>query len=56
MVAGDFERNYHGLIASGYRPLGKTQKEEALKQVITYFQNNKDLSVQVSEPKVSRLK
>ena len=51
-IADDFERNYRGLIASGYRPLGKTQKEEALKQVITYFQNNKDLMQRVVETEV----
>ena len=51
-IAEDFERNYQGLIASGYRPLGKTQKEEALKQVITYFKNNKDLMQRVVETEV----
>ena len=51
-IADDFERNYRGLIASGYRPLGKTQKEEALKQVIMYFQNNKDLMQRVIETEV----
>ncbi|APF17519.1 UvrD/REP helicase [Caldithrix abyssi DSM 13497] len=51
-IADDFERNYRGLIASGYRPLGKTQKEQALKQVVTYFQNNKDLLARVVETEV----
>jgi len=51
-ISDDFERNYRGLIASGYRPLGKRQKEEALKQVITYFQNNKDLMKRVVETEV----
>ncbi|MFQ5453804.1 MAG: PD-(D/E)XK nuclease family protein, partial [Candidatus Zixiibacteriota bacterium] len=51
-IADDFERNYRGLIASGYRPLGKTQKELALKQVITNFQKNKDLMTRVVETEV----
>ncbi len=51
-IADDFERNYRGLIASGYRPLGATQKEEALKQVVTYFKNNKDLMKRVVETEV----
>ena len=51
-IADDFERNYRGLIASGYRPLGIQQKESALKQVITYFLNNKDLLSRVVETEV----
>ena len=51
-ISYEFERNYRGLIASGYRPLGRTQKEEALKQVLTYFQNNKDLMNRVVETEV----
>jgi len=51
-IADDFERNYRGLISSGYRPLGKGPKENALKQVITYFKNNKDLMKRVVETEV----
>jgi len=35
-----FEQNYRALLASGMRPLGKIQKEVALKQVLNYFQQN----------------
>ncbi|MCD6366467.1 MAG: ATP-dependent helicase [Bacteroidales bacterium] len=51
-IADDFERNYRGLVASGYRPLGIAQKENALKQVINYFKNNKDLMKRVVETEV----
>ncbi len=35
-----FEQNYRAFLASGMRPLGKTQKEIALKQVLNYFGQN----------------
>lgn len=48
----DFERNYKALVASGLRPLAQHQKSAALKQVITYFHNNKDLLRRVIETEV----
>jgi DNA helicase-2/ATP-dependent DNA helicase PcrA len=51
-IALDFEQNYKGLVASGLRPLALHQKEAALKQVITYFQNNKDLLKRVIDTEV----
>ena len=51
-IGNDFERNYKGLIASGYRPLGVKQKEKAFGQVINYFKNNKDLLKRVVETEI----
>jgi DNA helicase-2/ATP-dependent DNA helicase PcrA len=52
IIPEDFENNYKGLLASGFRPIRPTQKETALRQVITYFQNNKDLLSRVIETEV----
>ncbi|MHB8336116.1 MAG: ATP-dependent helicase [Ignavibacteriaceae bacterium] len=51
-IAVDLEQNYKGLVASGLRPLALQQKEAALKQVINYFQNNKDLLKRVIDTEV----
>lgn len=52
MIADNFENNYKGLLASGFRPIGVKQKEEALKHVIIYFKNNKDIFRRVIETEV----
>lgn len=51
-IADDFENNYKGLLANGFRPIGIQQKEQGLKQVITYYQNNKDIMKRVIETEV----
>jgi DNA helicase II / ATP-dependent DNA helicase PcrA len=51
-IAKDFELNYKGLLLNGLRPIGLKQKEEALKQVINYYQKNKDLMRRVMETEV----
>jgi len=48
----DFENNYRGLLANGMRPIGIKQKEEALKHVLIYFKNNKDLLKRVIDTEV----
>lgn len=48
----DFEQNYKALVASGLRPLASQQKAIALKQVLTYFHNNKDLLKRVIDTEV----
>jgi DNA helicase II / ATP-dependent DNA helicase PcrA len=52
IIPVDFESNYKGLLANGFRPIRPKQKETALKQVITYFQNNKDILNRVIETEV----
>lgn len=47
-----FENNYKSLLATGLRPLDKTPKESALKQVITYFKQNQDLLERILETEV----
>ena len=47
-----FEENYESLLATGLRPLAKTPKESALKQVITYFRQNQDLLERIVETEV----
>lgn len=47
-----FEQNYHTLLTSGMRPLGKTQKEVALKQVLNYFRQNYDYLNKIIETEV----
>lgn len=47
-----YNENYKGLIATGLRPLAKTPREAGLKQVITYFNQNKDLMDRVIETEV----
>lgn len=47
-----YNENYKGLIASGLRPLAQTPREAGLKQVITYFNQNKDLMDRVIETEV----
>ena len=51
-IANYFEQNYKGLVASGLRRLALNQKEAALKQVFTYFKNNKDLLRRVIDTEV----
>lgn len=48
----DFDDNYKGLLASGMRPIGIQQKEHALRHVLTYFRNNKDLLNRVIDTEV----
>ncbi|MEA1964620.1 MAG: ATP-dependent DNA helicase, partial [Candidatus Aerophobetes bacterium] len=47
-----FEENYRALLTSGMRPLGKTQKEVALKQVLNYFQQNYNYLNRIIEAEV----
>jgi len=47
-----FNQNYNTLIATGLRPLAKTQKEMALKQVINYFDQNHDFLRRIQEAEV----
>lgn len=47
-----FEKNYRALLLAGLRPIAKTQKESALKQVINYFNQNKDLLQKIKETEV----
>jgi len=47
-----FEYNYKALLLSGLRPISKTQKENAMKQVINYYTQNKDLWNRISETEV----
>ncbi|MEO0264827.1 MAG: PD-(D/E)XK nuclease family protein, partial [candidate division WOR-3 bacterium] len=47
-----FERNYKALLLAGLRPIAKTQKESALKHVINYFTQNKDLFQKIKETEV----
>jgi len=46
------EQNYKALLLSGLRPISKTQKETALKQVINYYNQNKDLLNRISETEI----
>ncbi len=46
------EQNYKALLLSGLRPISKTQKEVALKQVINYFMQNQDILERISETEV----
>jgi len=47
-----FEQNYKALLLAGLRPIRKTQKEIALKQVINYVQQNEDLLKRIKETEV----
>ncbi len=49
------EQNYKALLMSGLRPLSKTQKESALKQVMNYFINNKDILKRIKETEMDVL-
>lgn len=51
-IIDNFENNYRGLLANGMRPIGAKQKEEALKHVLIYFKNNKDLLKRVIDTEV----
>ncbi|MBL7111531.1 MAG: ATP-dependent helicase [Bacteroidales bacterium] len=51
-IENDFENNYKGLLANGMRPIGVKQKENALRHVLTYFKNNKDLLQRVIDTEV----
>lgn len=46
------EQNYKALLLSGLRPINKTQKEMAVKQVINYFKQNQDLLKRIKETEV----
>ncbi len=52
IITTDFENNYKGLLAGGYRPLALKSKEGALRHVLTYFQNNKDLIKRVIQTEI----
>jgi DNA helicase-2/ATP-dependent DNA helicase PcrA len=47
-----FEQNYSSLIACGFRPIGKTQKENALKQATDYFRENHEDLKRILEAEV----
>lgn len=47
-----FEKNYKALVFAGLRPISKTLKELALKQVLNYYSNNKGLLERVKETEV----
>lgn len=47
-----FEENYKAQLATGLRPLAPTPKEAALKQVINYFRQNRDIMERVIETEV----
>jgi DNA helicase-2/ATP-dependent DNA helicase PcrA len=47
-----FEQNYKALLLAGLRPISKPQKEQALKQVMNYFLQNKDILQRVQETEV----
>ena len=47
-----FERNYKALLLAGLRPIAKTQKEVALKHVINYINQNKDILRKIKETEV----
>jgi DNA helicase-2/ATP-dependent DNA helicase PcrA len=46
------EHNYKALLLTGLRPISKTQKEVALKQVLNYYRQNQDLLSRISEVEV----
>ncbi|MBP6871788.1 MAG: ATP-dependent helicase [Bacteroidales bacterium] len=48
----DFENNYKGLLSNGMRPIGARQKEDAMRHVLIYFKNNKDLLNRVIDTEV----
>ena len=52
IISEDFENNYKGLLANGYRPLGILPKQGALRHCLNYFQNNKDLLNRVIETEI----
>lgn len=52
VIAEDFENNYKGLIANGYRPLAQQSKQGALRHCLNYFINNKDLLKRVIETEI----
>ena len=35
-------RNYQGLLANGYRPIGEKQQQSALQQVLHYLEQNRE--------------
>lgn len=47
-----FERNYKALVLARLRPLSKTAKELALKHVINYFNQNKDILSRIKETEI----
>jgi len=47
-----FEQNYKALLLSGLRPIAKTQKEIALKQIMNYYTQNKDILSRVTETEI----
>jgi len=47
-----FEKNYKALLLSGLRPIAQTQKESALKQVINYFNQNKEFLTRISDTEI----
>ena len=52
IISEDFENNYKGLLANGYRPLGILPKQGALRHCLNYFINNKDLLNRVIETEI----
>jgi DNA helicase-2/ATP-dependent DNA helicase PcrA len=52
IISVDFENNYKGLLANGYRPLAEQSKHGALRHCLNYFINNKDLLKRVIETEI----
>jgi len=47
-----FEQNYKALIISGLRAISKIQKEVALKQIMNYYTQNKDILLRITETEI----
>jgi len=51
-IPGFFNANFRALVNSGYRPLDDVQKENALRHVTNYFNQNQDMMARVIETEV----
>lgn len=51
-ISGLFDANFRNLINAGYRPISPTQRDNALQQVMNYFNQNQDRMHQVIETEV----
>jgi len=52
LIENWFEKNYKALLLAGLRPLSKTLKEAALKQVLNYFEQNSSFLQRLKEAEV----
>jgi len=52
LIENWFEKNYKALLLAGLRPLSKTLKETALKQVLNYFEQNMSFLQRLKEAEV----